>query len=122
MAKVVLVEDERFLNDAYKLILESEKHTVYCAYNGQEGIDLIKKHTPDLVLLDLIMPEMTGIEVLEKLKPKKSFPNMKIVVFTNIDSPKDIDKVYELGADKYMLKVWASPTRLNQIVCDTLAQ
>jgi CheY-like chemotaxis protein len=121
MAKILIVEDEATLNDAYGIILKRQGHDVTQTFNGQEALDAIKKDTPDLILLDLRMPVMDGVQFLHNLEPSKNFPKIKIIVFSNYDVQKDIDEAFELGATRYMLKAWASPKELVRIVNDTLA-
>jgi len=120
MAKILIVEDEAVLNDAYEIILKRQGHKVSQTYNGKEALEAIKKETPELILLDLRMPLMNGVELLEALEPKKNYPGTKIIVFSNYDVQKDIDQAFELGASRYMLKAWASPKELVRLVSDTL--
>jgi two-component system response regulator VicR len=67
MAKILIVEDERTLNEAYELILKKQGHDVEVAYNGDEALQVFKKHEPELILLDLRMPKMDGVEFLKRL-------------------------------------------------------
>ncbi len=120
MAYILIVEDESSLNEAYSMILKKMGHEVVSAYNGKEGLDQVKQRTPELILLDLRMPKMDGIEFLQNLKPLENYPKLKIIVFSNYDVQKDIDKAFELGASRYMLKAWASPNELVRLVDDTL--
>lgn len=120
MANILIVEDESSLNEAYRIILTKKGHSVTSAYNGAEALESIKQKTPELILLDLRMPRMDGIEFLQNLQPAQNYPKLKIIVFSNYDVQKDIDKAFELGATRYMLKAWASPTELVRIVADTL--
>ncbi len=120
MASILIVEDEATLNDAYSIILKRQKHKVTNTFNGQEALDAIDKGVPDLVLLDLRMPKMDGVEFLKKLNPSKNYPKMKIIVFSNYDVQKDIDEAFKFGATRYMLKAWASPKELIRVVNDTL--
>lgn len=121
MAKILIVEDEASLNDAYGIILKRQKHEVTQVYNGQEALEAVKKDIPDLILLDLRMPKMDGVEFLKNLEAIKNYPDTKIIVFSNYDVQKDIDEAFKLGATRYMLKAWASPKELVRIVNDTLA-
>jgi len=122
MAKVLIVEDERALNQAYEMILNKAGYKVACAFDGDEALEKADEFEPEVILLDLRMPRMGGIEFLEKYKPKKEHPHVRIIVFSNLDMQKDIDKAYELGASKYMLKAWASPAELIKMVEDELKQ
>lgn len=120
MAKILIVEDELNLNEAYTLILTKEKHAVASVFNGVQALEAIKKKTPDLILLDLRMPQMDGIEFLRMLEPLKNYPKMKIIIFSNYDVQTDIDEAFKLGATRYMLKAWASPKELAKVVIQTL--
>lgn len=118
MKKVLIVEDETTLHAAYKMILEQENYTVLSAFNGQEALDIVSNDEVDLILLDITMPKISGLEFLEKFEKNSK---TKVIVFSNLDTEKDIDKAYELGAHRYILKAWASPRELVKLVNDTLA-
>src|ERR1700722_20126066 len=120
MAKILIVEDEKTLNEAYELILKREKHDVTVAFNGQEALEAFKKQVPDLVLLDLRMPKMDGVEFLDNLKPAKNYPSTKIIIFSNYDDQQEIDEAFKRGAERYILKAWSSPAELVKVVRETL--
>lgn len=120
MAKILVVEDEAALNDAYTIILKKQGHEVSSVFNGEDALEHIASETPDLILLDLRMPKMDGIKFLKELKPVKNYPKTKIIVFSNYDVQKDIDEAFRLGAHRYMLKAWASPKELIKVVNDTI--
>jgi len=111
---VLVVEDEAELNDAYKIILESDGYKVISAFDGSEALSVLKENSVDLILLDLRMPRLDGIGFLQEYKPKGKKP--KILVFSNYDMQQEIDDSYRLGADKYILKAWATPRELLQVV------
>ncbi len=102
--KVLLVEDS--LTDAaiVKEILEKEDVDVAVAGTGNEGVKLAEKIKPDLVILDLILPDISGFEVCAKLKQDVSLNNAIIVIFSVKDSIEDISKAFQLGADDYVIK------------------
>ncbi|MDQ2973500.1 MAG: response regulator [bacterium] len=114
---VLIVEDEATLNEAYQIILSQAGYNVLTAYDGAEALEIIGNHNPDVILLDLRMPVMNGIEFLKHYSPKN---RAHIVVFSNYDMQKEIDEAYKLGADRYILKAWASPKELLQIVKDAI--
>jgi CheY-like chemotaxis protein len=123
MAKrILVVEDEKDLNEAYSLILSQEGYKVFSAFDGAEALDIAKAENPDLILLDLKMPNMDGLEFLRNFKDIKPKKTMPVVVFSNIDLEKDIEKAYSHGAVRYILKAWASPKELTKIVKDTLKE
>ena len=119
--RILIVEDEVTLNEAYQLILEQQGYDVTVAFNGQEALEAAKKADPDLILLDLRMPVMDGVEFLRAYNAPKEHPKVKVVVFSNYDMQKEIDEAYQLGAVRYILKAWASPKELLQVVEHTLA-
>lgn len=120
MATILIVEDERNLNEAYQMILKHGGHTIHAAYDGKEALEITKEVEPDLILLDLRMPKMGGVDFLKNYDLKKKHPRVKVVIFSNLDTQKEIDEAYGLGAEKYMLKAWASPKELTQLVTSLL--
>lgn len=116
MATILIVEDEKDLNEAYQMILANLGHLIISAYDGAEALKITEKTEPDLILLDLRMPRMSGVEFLKKYDLKNKHPKVKVVIFSNLDTQHEIDEAYKLGADKYMLKAWASPKELIQLV------
>ena len=116
MAKVLIAEDEKALNDAYVMILKRAGHEVKSALDGAEALKITETYEPDVILLDLRMPEVGGIEFLESYKLPKNHPKVKVIIFSNLDMQKEIDQAFALGASKYMLKSWASPSELVKMV------
>lgn len=117
---VLIVEDESILNEAYQIILKSTGYHVIPTFNGQEALEVLEKQHVDVILLDLRMPVLDGIGFLEAYQLHKRQHPPKVIVFSNFDMQKEIDEAYELGADKYMLKAWASPKELLQLIDNLL--
>lgn len=120
-ANILVIEDDVALNQAYVTILSTAGYAVRTAFNGEEALKLVADEEPDLIFLDLRMPTMDGIGFLKAYEPKTQHKDVKIVVFSNYDLQKEIDEAYDLGAQRYVLKAWASPKELIKIVEDTLA-
>lgn len=120
MSNILIIEDEKVLSDAYRMILTKEGYKVTTAHDGQEALQIIDKADPDLILLDLKMPRMGGIDFLKAYKAE-NHPGVRIIIFSNLDMQNEIDLAHELGANKYILKAWASPKELARIVRETLA-
>jgi CheY-like chemotaxis protein len=117
--KVLVVEDERALNSAYRMILEHANYEVETAFDGIEALERVVPFRPDVILLDLKMPRMDGIAFLEEYQPKiLGSKKPKIIVFSNYDLQEEIDQAFSLGADKYVLKAWAAPKDLLKIVSE----
>lgn len=108
---VLIVEDERPLSHALELKLQHEGFDVTVASNGRECLDLIENKHFDIVLLDLIMPEVDGFQVLEELKQRSDAP--AVFVLSNLSQREDEERVLALGARKFFIK---SDTSLTTIV------
>ncbi len=116
--KILVVEDEKTLNSAYQAILEKAGYIVEVAYDGSEALEVLKNFQPDIILLDLKMPTLDGIGFLKEYQALETGPRSKIILFSNYDLQQEIDEAYNLGADKYVLKAWASPKDLLKIIED----
>lgn len=120
MADILIVEDEKALNEAYKIVLERQGHKVTTAFDGEQGLDIFKKKPPQLVLLDLRLPKIDGVEFLRKLNAPQNYPKTTIIIFSNYDDQEEVDKAFKSGASRYILKAWSSPHELVKIVDETL--
>ncbi len=120
MSKVLIVEDETILSEAYQMILESGGHEVGTAYDGYEALQKAEDFKPEVILLDLRMPKAGGLDFLRDYQQATMHPNVAILVFSNLDTQKEIDTAYKLGATRYILKAWASPKELLRIIDYTL--
>jgi CheY-like chemotaxis protein len=120
MSKILIVEDDTSLNQAYQTILQREGYEVRCVSNGEEALAVADSFQPDLVLLDLLMPKVSGIEFLRQYDLLGKHPNVQVIVFSNLDMQPEIDEAYKLGAKKYILKAWATPQQLVSVVKDLL--
>ena len=101
---VLLVEDEPDLNQTVAFNLDSEGYSVESAFNGKEALKLIEEKTPDLILLDLMLPDMSGLEICRILRSSKKTKNTPIMMVTA--KGEEIDRIvgFELGADDYIVK------------------
>jgi len=112
-AKILLVEDDLFLRDLYVSKLKKEGfENILVAGNGEEGFDLISKNIPDLVLLDIILPQMSGFDVLEKTKKEDRLSHIPVILLTNLGQKEDVEKGYKLGADDYIIKANFTPQQV----------
>ena len=102
--KVLIVEDSADLIDIYTHMLEKSGFEVLQARNGAEGVLTAQEHRPDLILLDILMPEMTGFEVLAVLKNSEKTKAIPVFMITNLSSPQEIAKAKKMGAEKYLIK------------------
>lgn len=102
--KIVLLEDEKLLSEAVKDKLTREGYHVLIAFNGKEGIKIIKENKPDLILLDLIMPFKDGKEVLKELKNIPDLKEIPVIILSNLGQDSGIEQAKDLGAVDYLIK------------------
>lgn len=102
--KILIVEDEDVLVRVLQEKFEEEKFQVAVALDGETALPLAKKFKPDIILLDVILPKISGIEVLEKLKADDDLRNIPVIMLSNIDEDRKIKQAFELGAVDYMVK------------------
>jgi CheY-like chemotaxis protein len=109
--KILLVEDEPILRETYQMILSTQPYVSDVAENGQEALEKFKKKKYDLVLLDVMMPVMNGVEFLEAIKHDESMLS-KVVIMSNLSAGKELDRARELGVEEFLLKSDLSPKQL----------
>ncbi|HEY4524114.1 MAG TPA: response regulator [Candidatus Paceibacterota bacterium] len=114
MAKVLLVEDDAFLAALFKNRLIKEGYDVLHAKDGVEAVEALKKEKPDLMLLDLILPKMSGFEVLEVMQTDPQLNKVPTFVLSNLGQDSDMTHSLELGAIKYFVKTKISISSLME--------
>ncbi len=120
MARILVVEDDHDLNKAYAIILRHEGHEVVQAFDGQEALDKLQDFSPELILLDLLMPIMGGLEFLEQSSLASKHKGVKVLIFTNMENSPEVAAAYKLGAHRCIIKSWTAPHNLAKVVTDTL--
>lgn len=119
MSRILVIEDDKDLNKAYSIILKHEGYDVKVAYDGKEALNKLKDFQPDLVLLDLLMPVMGGLEFLQKWQKSKR-KDVDVLIFTNMENSPELAKAYKLGARRCIIKSWTAPHNLAKVVSDTI--
>jgi DNA-binding response OmpR family regulator len=109
-----LVEDDPFLIDIYTKKLKSSGFEVKVAENGEKALRCLQEKKPDLLLLDIVLPEMIGWEVLRKIKENPKLKDLKIVVLSNLGQKEEVEKGLKLGATKYLIKAHYTPSEVVQ--------
>jgi two-component system alkaline phosphatase synthesis response regulator PhoP len=123
--KILLVEDDPMVVRMYQRKLTKDGFRVTLAFNGEEGLAALMKERPDIILLDIMMPKMNGIEMLKRIKADPVLKNIPVVILTNLgDRPEDVQKCKELGAEDYWVKANVSlkevVDRTNKILAKPL--
>ncbi len=99
--KVLAIDDDTAMTELLTLLLQTHSFEITTANSGQEGISLLKKTNPDIILLDLMMPGMDGWEVCKKIR---SFSNIPIVILSALNNPGMVASALDAGADDYLIK------------------
>lgn len=120
--KVAIVEDDQAISQMYRLKFEAEGYEVETAENGKLGLEMVEKLRPNIILLDLMMPEMTGDQMLEKLRKTDWGKNIKVVILTNMGEQELPPKVKELGVSAVILKADMTPRQVAELVKQQLAK
>lgn len=120
MANILIVEDDKDLNNAYKIILENAGHKVESAFNGEEALNKLKKFDAQLILLDLLMPIMGGLEFLQHYDLTHKHPDVRVLIFTNMENSPEVNEAYKLGAHRCIVKSWTAPQNLSRVVDNAL--
>jgi CheY-like chemotaxis protein len=120
VASILVVEDDKDLNAAYSVILRKAGHTVQSAFDGKAALESLKSFEPDLILLDLLMPIMGGLEFLQNYELTDKHPNVKVLIFTNMENSPEVNEAYKLGAHRCIIKSWTAPQNLTRIITDAL--
>jgi len=102
--KILIIEDDAFLQGLASRKLQGEGYEVSIATNGEEGFKALEENGHDLILLDLLLPNIDGFEFLEKMRANEKWKDTKVIVFSNLSEEKDIKRTQELGVIDYMIK------------------
>ena len=121
MAKILLIEDDKLMLRLYQKAFGFENYEVETAVNGEEGLAKVKSGKPDLILLDIMMPKMHGLEVLDRLKADPEVKDIPVVILTNLAGEEDAETALAKGAVKYIIKSEHKPKEVVDAVKQVLA-
>lgn len=116
MPKVAIVEDDQAISQMYRIKFETEGFDVETADNGKLGLELAEKMKPDIILLDLMMPEMPGNEMLRSLRKTSWGKTMKVVILTNMGEQEVPEEVKQLGVSAVILKADMTPRQVAELI------
>jgi CheY-like chemotaxis protein len=119
-ACVLLIEDDKFLRKACEVSLKKRGLTVFTAADGEEGLQQARAHIPDLILLDMLMPKLSGMETLECLKKDERTLGIPVVILSNSSIETKMQKAKSLGAAGYLVKASLSLQELGDRVLSYL--
>lgn len=113
---ILLIEDDTFIKQMYCSKIEELGVDVITSSNGDEVEDLLLKNKVDLILLDLILPNTSGFDILQKLKKNNKLKNIPVIVLSNLSSQADINQAFELGVVDYIVKSNYTPAEVMRTI------
>lgn len=122
MAKIAIIEDDQAISQMYRIKFEAEGYTVNTAENGRLGLELLENMQPDIVLLDIMMPEMNGDAVLDKLRKSTWGRDMKVIILTNMGEQEAPKRLKELGVTAFIVKAEMTPSQVAELVKQRLSE
>ena len=121
MSKILIVEDDPLMARLYQKIFTFEGYEVELATNGEEALEKTKTIKPNLLLLDIMMPRMNGLQVLEQLKAHPDTRSIPVVMLTNLAGNHDMESALSKGAIKYLIKSEFEPKQVVSMVKEILS-
>ena len=121
MTKVAIVEDDQAISQMYRIKFEAEGYQVETASNGKLGLELTENMRPDIILLDLMMPEMNGDEMLKQLRKTDWGKNIKVIILTNVGEQEAPEGLHDLGVRRFIVKAEMTPRQVAEMVKQELA-
>lgn len=116
MSKIAIIEDDVAISQMYRIKFEAEGYEVETAENGKIGLELIKDMNPDIILLDLMMPEMDGEEMLKRLRQETWGKDVKVIILTNMGESEAPSSINEMNVEAFILKANMTPRQVAELV------
>jgi len=120
MTKVAIIEDDTIISQMYRMKLESDGFEVQLASNGEQGIALGEAFKPDLILLDMKMPGMNGVDTLKIIRSSDWGKNTPVIILTNMEEDDSTQELDSLGVSSYIIKANTKPKEVVEIIKKTL--
>lgn len=120
--RALIIEDEQFIRDIYKRQLEKAGVTVDGFGNGTEGLQSVSQNKYDIILLDIMLPDLNGLEILKQIKQNPASKNVPVIMLTNLGQDEIIKEGFTLGAQGYFIKASYTPDQIVQEVKNILSK
>lgn len=121
MPKVAIIEDDQAISQMYRIKFEAEGFEVETAENGKLGLEMVEKMKPDIILLDLMMPEMTGDQMLAELRKTDWGKDIRVIILTNMGEQEAPPILKDLGVKRFIVKAEMTPRQVAEMVKSELA-
>ena len=120
MTTIAIIEDDQVINQMYRMKFEAAGFEVVSASDGEAGVKVVQRANPDIILLDLQMPNMNGTEALQKIRHQPANANTPVVILTNLGEEEAPVELRRLGIDSYIVKANLTPSQVVARVKETL--
>ncbi len=120
MKQILLIEDDPFLIDIYTTKFKESGFSVETAADGEAAIRKAKEKKPDLMILDIVLPQIDGWEVLKRIKSNPEFKDLKVIILSNLGQKEEVKKGINLGATKYLIKAHYTPSQVVEEIKQVL--
>ena len=120
MKKILFIEDEAVMQKAVSEFLGAKGYEVISALDGELGINMAKNYSPDLILLDIVLPKKSGFDVLRDLKSDEKTKSVPVIVLTNLSQMDDVSKMMDMGITTYLVKSDQSLQDILRVIDQTL--
>lgn len=120
MTKIAIIEDDPTISQMYRMKFEAEGYEVELASDGNKGIELVKSYSPDIILLDLQMPQKNGDEALAEIRADQSTANTPVIILTNLGKEEAPDTLDQLNVSSYIVKANMTPSQVVNKVKEVL--
>lgn len=121
MPKVAIIEDDQAISQMYRIKFEAEGFEVETAENGKLGLEMVEKMRPDIILLDLMMPEMTGDQMLKKLRETEWGKDTRVIILTNMGEQEAPASLKTLNVRRFIVKAEMTPRQVAEMIKAELA-
>lgn len=118
--KILLIEDDAFISQMYSTKFRQTEYEFLVAKDGKEGLEIAKQQQPNVILLDVILPEVDGFEILRQIKEDPALQGIPVILLTNLGQEENVQKGKELGAVDYIIKAHFTPQEVVEKVNNLL--
>lgn len=119
---ILLVEDDPFLIDIYSQKFKKNGFDIRVADNASKLFQLLEEKIPEIILLDIVLPQMDGWSILKKIRANNNWDNCQVIIFSNLGQKEEVEKGLALGANKYLIKSQHTPLEVVQKVSEMLGK
>src|SRR6185436_9526781 len=119
MKKVLIIEDDQIVANIYRNKFTVEGYLVEVALDGESGLDMIRNFRPDAVILDLMLPKISGVEVMKKIRAERDFEKLPLIVFSNTYLSNMVQEAWKAGATKCLSKAACTPRQVLDVLRST---